>query len=139
MPLDSTAADVYGNVRAELERQGTPIGSLDTLIAAHAMSLGIKLVTNSTTEFARVALLTGRGLDFALTAGSPDQSDSRAERSTTRGMSRIAFQNRIDAINVAGNNTCGLDQFPITTSSKWLRRGRTSLTLQTQTTLNSPN
>lgn len=58
LPLDSLAADAYGRIRAELERQGTPIGPLDTLIAAHALSLGVTLVTNNTAEFARVAGLT---------------------------------------------------------------------------------
>ena len=45
---------VYGKLRAGLERRGTPIGSLDTLIAAHALSLGATLVTNNTREFERV-------------------------------------------------------------------------------------
>jgi tRNA(fMet)-specific endonuclease VapC len=48
------AATVYGRVRAALERGGTPIGPLDTLIAAHAVSLGITLVTNNVREFERV-------------------------------------------------------------------------------------
>lgn len=54
LPFDSCAADIYGNVRATLERQGTPIGPLDTLIAAHALSLGVTLVTNNMAEFSRV-------------------------------------------------------------------------------------
>ena len=45
---------VYGNVRAELERRGQPIGPLDTMIAAHALSLDVPLVTNNTREFERV-------------------------------------------------------------------------------------
>lgn len=48
------AAAKYGRVRATLERQGVPIGPLDTLIAAHALSLGVTLVTNNTREFERV-------------------------------------------------------------------------------------
>lgn len=52
--FDHDAATVYGGVRAVLERQGTPIGSLDTLIAAQALSLDLILVTNNTREFARV-------------------------------------------------------------------------------------
>jgi tRNA(fMet)-specific endonuclease VapC len=44
----------YGELRAELERRGTPIGSLDTMIAAHAISQQAPLVTNNTREFARV-------------------------------------------------------------------------------------
>ena len=52
--FDEQAASVYGKVRATLEAQGTPVGSLDTLIAAHALSLGVTLVTNNVREFSRV-------------------------------------------------------------------------------------
>ncbi len=52
--FDDAAADEYGEIRAGLERKGTPIGSLDMLIAAHARSLGCTLVTNNTKEFCRV-------------------------------------------------------------------------------------
>lgn len=52
--LDLDAAVAYGTVRAELERRGTPIGPLDTLIAAHAVSLDVTLVTNNVREFGRV-------------------------------------------------------------------------------------
>ena len=45
----------YGDLRADLERHGTPIGSLDTMIAAHALSQHAMLVTNNTREFAKVA------------------------------------------------------------------------------------
>ena len=48
------AAAAYGRVRAALEKAGTPIGPLDTLIAAHAVGLGVTLVTNNTREFSRV-------------------------------------------------------------------------------------
>lgn len=51
------AAAAYGWVRAELERAGTPIGPLDTLIAAHAVSVSVPLVTNNTREFWRVSEL----------------------------------------------------------------------------------
>lgn len=44
----------YGRIRAALEESGTPIGPLDTLIAAHALSLDATLVTNNTREFERV-------------------------------------------------------------------------------------
>ncbi len=54
LPLDEGAARVYGKLRAQLEKRGTPIGALDTLIAAHALSLRATLVTNNTREFARV-------------------------------------------------------------------------------------
>ena len=54
IPFDSLAAQVYGVVKADLQRQGTPIGPLDTLIASHAKSLDLTLVTNNTREFIRV-------------------------------------------------------------------------------------
>jgi tRNA(fMet)-specific endonuclease VapC len=41
-------------VRTELERAGTPIGPLDTLIAAHALALDLTLATNNEREFQRV-------------------------------------------------------------------------------------
>ena len=53
--FDEAAADYYGRLRAGLERQGTPIGALDTMIAGHALSLNVTLVTNNTREFSRVA------------------------------------------------------------------------------------
>ncbi|MGF1470774.1 MAG: type II toxin-antitoxin system VapC family toxin [Rubrobacteraceae bacterium] len=48
------AAVAYGGIRATLEKQGTPVGPLDTLIAAQAVSLGATLITNNTREFTRV-------------------------------------------------------------------------------------
>jgi tRNA(fMet)-specific endonuclease VapC len=54
MNLDPDATVSYGKIRAALEKRGTPIGPLDTLIAAHALSLGATLVTNNTREFERV-------------------------------------------------------------------------------------
>jgi tRNA(fMet)-specific endonuclease VapC len=48
------AALYYGDLRAYLEKQGTPIGSLDMLIAAHALSVDATLVTNNEKEFNRV-------------------------------------------------------------------------------------
>ncbi|MDP2823784.1 MAG: type II toxin-antitoxin system VapC family toxin [Sulfuritalea sp.] len=52
--FDQVAAEAYGRLRNVLERDGTPIGPLDTQIAAHALALGVSLVTNNTREFARV-------------------------------------------------------------------------------------
>ncbi len=52
--FDNHAAQAYGEVRAQLESKGTPIGPLDTLIAAHALSLNVTLVTDNTREFQRV-------------------------------------------------------------------------------------
>lgn len=55
--FDEEAAHVYGDIRATLEKAGAPIGSMDMLIAAHAVSLGIPLVTNNRREFVRIPAL----------------------------------------------------------------------------------
>jgi tRNA(fMet)-specific endonuclease VapC len=47
----------YGRIRTDLERQGTPIGAMDLLIAAHCLSLDATLVTNNTREFNRIPQL----------------------------------------------------------------------------------
>ena len=52
--FDYGAAHSYGSIRAELERQGTPIGSMDMLIAAHALSLDLIVVTHNTRHFVKV-------------------------------------------------------------------------------------
>ena len=54
VPFDDSAAQVYGVVKAELQKKGMPIGPMDTLIAAHAKALNLTLVTNNTKEFTRV-------------------------------------------------------------------------------------
>ena len=54
LSFDDAAASEYGPIRAGLERKGTPIGSNDMLIAAHAKSLGFTIVTNNVREFERV-------------------------------------------------------------------------------------
>lgn len=54
LDFDGEAAEAYGQIRAELERKGTPIDPMDLLIAGHARSQGLILVTNNTREFARV-------------------------------------------------------------------------------------
>lgn len=54
LPWDMAAADAYGAVRARLERTGTPIGALDTQIAAHALIADVTLITHNTSEFRRV-------------------------------------------------------------------------------------
>jgi tRNA(fMet)-specific endonuclease VapC len=57
-PFDAGQCAVhYGAIRYKLESTGKPIGSLDTLIAAHARAVGAILVTNNTSEFARVPKL----------------------------------------------------------------------------------
>lgn len=55
--LDFTSADAraYADIRARLERAGTPIGPLDTLIAAQAVARSLTLVTNNDREFRRVS------------------------------------------------------------------------------------
>ena len=57
LPFGGEAAQYYGDLRARLEKQGTPIGSLDMLIAAHALSIDSTLVTNNEKEFSRVPSL----------------------------------------------------------------------------------
>lgn len=54
MALGPEIAPIYGEIRSRLTRAGKPIGPLDHLIAAHAISLKATLVTNNTREFARV-------------------------------------------------------------------------------------
>jgi tRNA(fMet)-specific endonuclease VapC len=54
LEFDLRAAAAYGRVRAHLEAGGTPIGPNDMLIAAHALSRGLTVVTDNTTEFGRV-------------------------------------------------------------------------------------
>lgn len=55
--FDEEAAHIYGDIRAVLEKAGTTIGAMDMLIAAHAVSLGIPLVTNNPREFVRIPTL----------------------------------------------------------------------------------
>lgn len=47
-------ANAYGRIRSDLEHRGEPIGSMDMLIAAHAVSHDLTLVTNNSREFAKV-------------------------------------------------------------------------------------
>jgi tRNA(fMet)-specific endonuclease VapC len=54
LPFDEAAMRAYGGLRASLARHGTPIGALDPLIGAHALSLGLTLVSNNLREFERV-------------------------------------------------------------------------------------
>lgn len=60
LPFDPLAAQHYGEIRAQLERDGTPVGAMDMLIAAHARSVDATLVTNNTRDFERI-----RGLNIA--------------------------------------------------------------------------
>jgi tRNA(fMet)-specific endonuclease VapC len=54
LPFDNPTFWAYGELRTELERRGTPLGSLDTLIAAHSLSQQATLITNNMREFAKV-------------------------------------------------------------------------------------
>ena len=54
LEFDMAAAEAYGKIRADLEKQGKPIGPLDMMIAGHAKALGYTVVTNNTKEFGRV-------------------------------------------------------------------------------------
>ena len=54
LPLDVPADGEYGGIRAELEAAGQPIGLNDLLIAAHAYTLNLTLVTDNTREFCRI-------------------------------------------------------------------------------------
>ena len=53
--FDLNAAEHYGGIRAELEKKGMPIGTLDMMIASHARSLGYTIVTNISGGFSRVS------------------------------------------------------------------------------------
>ena len=54
LPFDDFAAVEYGKICADLRKSGTPIGTMDARIAAHARAEHLVLVTNNTREFARV-------------------------------------------------------------------------------------
>lgn len=60
VPFDEAAATRFGKVAATLASKGTPIGILDTMIAAHALHLGLTLITHNTKHFQHV-----RGLKIA--------------------------------------------------------------------------
>ena len=57
LPFDSQCLWFYADLRASLEKQGLSIGPMDTLIAAHALSMEGTLVTNNVKEFVRVPKL----------------------------------------------------------------------------------
>lgn len=54
LPFDDAAASEYGKICAYLQKRGTPIGTMDMLIAGHAKAEGLILVTNNVREFERV-------------------------------------------------------------------------------------
>ena len=55
VPFDDLAADVYGRIRADLERRGQALGPNDSMIAAIALVYGLTIVTHNTAEFSRVS------------------------------------------------------------------------------------
>ena len=55
LPFGTSAGTQAGRIMADLARRGTPIGDRDVLIAAHALSLGMTVVTHNVREFARVS------------------------------------------------------------------------------------
>ena len=55
LPWTVAAADAYGPLKSQLKREGTPIGELDTQIAAHALAEELTLVTHNTRHFERIA------------------------------------------------------------------------------------
>ena len=57
LPWPERSTRVYGRIRVDLERQGTPIGNMDLLIAAHAIAEDAVLVTNNVREFERIPSL----------------------------------------------------------------------------------
>ena len=57
LPYDEIAASLYGDIRLQLEKCGEPIGPLDLLIAAHALSRNLVLISNNEKEFKRVKIL----------------------------------------------------------------------------------
>ena len=57
LPFDDEAADCYGEIRAALEHKGQVIGTMDMLIAGHALALGMTVVTHNTREFSRIPRL----------------------------------------------------------------------------------
>ena len=54
LPLEENVVFSYGRIRYKLEKQGIQIGGNDLLIATHALSLGLILVTSNTREFSRI-------------------------------------------------------------------------------------
>ena len=54
LPFSDSAAVIFGEIRASLEKRGQIIGAYDLLIAAHALSKNLILITNNTGEFSRI-------------------------------------------------------------------------------------
>ncbi len=54
LPMPIETGKIYGEIRSKLEKQGMPIGNNDLWIAAHALAIGVVLVTNNDKEFRRI-------------------------------------------------------------------------------------
>lgn len=54
LPISVETGKFYGEIRSKLEKQGQPIGNNDLWIAAHALDLGVVLITNNSKEFVRI-------------------------------------------------------------------------------------
>lgn len=59
LPFDDAAAIAYGKICACLQKRGTPIGTMDMLIAGHAKEEDLVLVSNNVRELARVPVNAG--------------------------------------------------------------------------------
>ena len=78
LPLDTPADEHYADIRATLERSGTPIGSHDLFIAAHARSRGMTLLTRNLREFQRVPGLAVEDWPGEPASTTPPQTKRRA-------------------------------------------------------------
>ena len=84
LPLTLKAGERYGETRSELEQSGRPIGN-DLWIAAHALALGIAIVTNNTREFTRIP---GRQLENWAEGAAPSSVRKPKRKFGTRKSSR---------------------------------------------------
>ena len=85
LPWDEVAAEHYGDIRAELEKRGKPLGAMDLLIAAHARSRGATLVSNDVRHFRRVeGLLVANWWMMPRSACGSTRSRTRCARCTRR-------------------------------------------------------
>ncbi len=86
LPLATQVGEQYGVVRSELERAGRPIGNNDLWIAAHALTLGVALVTNNAREFKRIRGLEVENWVEEQGAGSVHEAQrTYSTRKTKRG------------------------------------------------------
>jgi tRNA(fMet)-specific endonuclease VapC len=81
LPISSQVGERYGGVRSELEHSGRLIGNNDLWIAAHALALGVTLVTNNAREFARVP---GLEVENWVEKADPSQVHEAKRRYRTR-------------------------------------------------------